>query len=345
MLFIFILSVLIAVYGYKRLEVALKARGRSALYLNRILFSLDEIVETSDGQKRVHLKYEDYRAQHLYKVLQAQEGEKFKGGIKNVGMTDVAKIESMDDTGERMTVNMRDKNIAKHALKAKEPMKSVNKDSGGETFITVNLGPASSLRCNEVPRVDLILACPRPIRLERLLPVIACMGVGRLILVGASKVEKSYWGTQLFRRPQTVQNYLEEGLSQACYDYRVPQLVIERRLDHMMDAMDTFFPLEQYSRVLAHPPRPSDAAAVPGDDDLVPVRMTQLAPLEGDKKRVVVAVGPEGGWTALELQRFLSSSFLPIHAGERVLRTDIAVPALLALAHEYVDLSSSSGGD
>ena len=342
MLFILILSLLSTVNGYKGLEVALNARGRNALYLNRILFSSDEIVEESDGQKRVYLNYEDYRAQHIYKVLQAREGERFKGGIKNVGMTDVAKIESMDDSKERMTVNVRDKNIAKSALKAKEPMKSVNNDSGGETFLTINLGPASSLHCNEVPSVDLILACPRPIRLERLLPVIACMGVGRLILVGASKVEKSYWGNQLFRRPQMVQNYLEEGLSQACCDYRVPQVVIERRLDHVMDAMDTFFPLEQYSRVLAHPPRPSDAAAVPGDDGLVPVRMTQLPPLEGDKKHVVVAVGPEGGWTGLELQRFLSSSFLPVHAGDRVLRTDMAVPALLALAHEYVDLSSSS---
>ena len=40
-----------------------------------------------------------------------------------------------------------------------------------------------------------------------------------------------------------------------------------------------------------------------------------------------------------ELDRFLELSFAPVHAGQRVLRTDMAVPALLALAHEYVELN------
>ena len=119
--------------------------------------------------------------------------------------------------------------------------------------MSADLGLISSLHCNEVPPVDLLLACPRPLRLERLLPVIACMGVGRLVLVGASKVEGSYWGNQLFRRPQRVQDYLEEGLSQACYEYRVPELVIERKLDRIFDQMDALFPPEQCRRVIAHP--------------------------------------------------------------------------------------------
>ena len=55
--------------------------------------------------------------------------------------------------------------------------------------------------------------------------------------------------------------------------------------------------------------------------------------------RLVVAVGPEGGWTDSELELFLSRNFLPVHMGERVLRTDVATCALLALAHEWVSAS------
>ena len=46
----------------------------------------------------------------------------------------------------------------------------------------------------ERPQVDLILAVPRPLRLERLLSVVSCQGVGRIILIGAKKVEKDFFG-------------------------------------------------------------------------------------------------------------------------------------------------------
>ena len=58
----------------------------------------------------------------------------------------------------------------------------------------------------------------------------------------------------------------------------------------------------------------------------------------GVPPKVVVAIGPEGGWTDGELKLFLANGFLPVHLGERVLRTDVATPALLALAHEWVAL-------
>lgn len=56
------------------------------------------------------------------------------------------------------------------------------------------LGSLSVMRQNFRPIIDLVLAVPRPLRLERLLPIISCMGVGKLILIGAAKVEKDYFG-------------------------------------------------------------------------------------------------------------------------------------------------------
>jgi RsmE family RNA methyltransferase len=44
------------------------------------------------------------------------------------------------------------------------------------------------------------------------------------------------------------------------------------------------------------------------------------------KKKIVIAVGPEGGWSDDELVELQERGFVKVHMlGERVLRTDIAV--------------------
>lgn len=60
--------------------------------------------------------------------------------------------------------------------------------------VEVLLGSKSDLYQGELPRVDLILALPRPQKLAKLLPIISCLGVRRLYLVGANKVETAYFG-------------------------------------------------------------------------------------------------------------------------------------------------------
>ncbi len=42
--------------------------------------------------------------------------------------------------------------------------------------------------------ITLLLAVPRPLRLERILPVITCVGVTKLYLIDVQLVEKSYFG-------------------------------------------------------------------------------------------------------------------------------------------------------
>ena len=322
-----------------------KARIRTSLSLNRLLFHEDETTRNSN-EITVSLNYNDYRAVHLREVLKVNDGDVVKTGVLDVGITNEARV-CIDRMVASKPVTIREKRIAKAVLKGKKSLKSIHVPGESDSYMKLNIGPASSLQINEVPPVDLILACPRPIRLERLLPVIACMGVGKLILVGATKVEKSYWGAQLFRQPDTVQNYLEEGLSQACSDYRLPKVIIEQKLHLFLGSkdgkiegtIDALFPPDEYIRVVAHPPVPSDASSA-NKQSLGSMRMTQLQreKLVKAKKKVVVAIGPEGGWTDSEMHAFLRREFQPVHAGERVLRTDMAVPALLALAHEYIDV-------
>ncbi len=64
------------------------------------------------------------------------------------------------------------------------------------------------------PWIDLILAPPRPRAMKRLLPQLAAMGVGRIVLVGAAKVEKAFWGAQLLKE-EIYRPLLVDGLMQA----------------------------------------------------------------------------------------------------------------------------------
>lgn len=61
-------------------------------------------------------------------------------------------------------------------------------------IVRINLGKKSDLYLTPKPSVDLILAIPRPRRLELLLPVISCLGVRNIFLIQARKVDKDYFG-------------------------------------------------------------------------------------------------------------------------------------------------------
>ena len=50
--------------------------------------------------------------------------------------------------------------------------------------------------------------------------------------------------------------------------------------------------------------------------------------------RVILAIGPEGGWTAYERSRFEDVGFNPVGLGSRILRSDTAVVSVLSLLQQ-----------
>jgi RsmE family RNA methyltransferase len=44
----------------------------------------------------------------------------------------------------------------------------------------------------------------------------------------------------------------------------------------------------------------------------------------------VIAIGPDGGWTPFEVDLLARAGFMPIHLGPRVLRGEVAVPAVIS---------------
>lgn len=165
------------------------------------------------------------------------------------------------------------------------------------------------------PPVDVLLALPRPKVMRRLWAQIAAMGVGQIILTNAERVERNYFDTHVLT-PECYRPLLLEGLQQA-RDTRLPLVSIHRQFKILIeDHLDALF--EHGRRVLADPSVTTPMSAAVG---AVP------------HERLLLAIGPEGGWNDFERDLLKAHEFYAVSMGPRTLRTDTACVALLALAH------------
>lgn len=156
--------------------------------------------------------------------------------------------------------------------------------------------------------VSLLLALPRPKILRRVLQGVASMGVKRLVLVGSWRVERAYFGSPLLA-PAALEAELRLGLEQG-RDTRLPEVTVRRLFKPFVeDELEALFPRGRVRRLLADP-----AATAP------------LDALDAAGEEAVVAIGPEGGFTAYESGRLRELGFAPFSLGARVLRVDVAVP-------------------
>jgi 16S rRNA (uracil1498-N3)-methyltransferase len=160
--------------------------------------------------------------------------------------------------------------------------------------------------------VDLILALPRPKAMKRLWAPLAMLGVGRVDIVNAEKVERNYFDTH-WLDPTYYEPLLIEGLEQAG-DTRMPAVAIHRRFRPFVeDQVPALY--GGHVRWVGHPGAEMRAPA-----------------WEGAAERAVLAVGPEGGWADFELGLLQAAGFRPVSLGSRTLRTDVACISLLTLA-------------
>ncbi|RHW20496.1 16S rRNA (uracil(1498)-N(3))-methyltransferase [Pseudomonas jilinensis] len=155
--------------------------------------------------------------------------------------------------------------------------------------------------------LTLLLAMPRPKMLRRILQHCASLGVAELILLNSYRVEKSFWQTP-FLQPEQIRHNLLLGLEQA-RDTVLPQVRIEKRFKPFVeDQLPTL--LNGKQGLLAHP----------GPYPACPRAVTQ--PL-------LLAIGPEGGWIPYEVDKLCQAGLQPVQLGERILRVETAVTALI----------------
>lgn len=162
------------------------------------------------------------------------------------------------------------------------------------------------------PWFDLVLALTRPRQLKRILFQVATIGVRKLFLVGAEKVEKSYFSMHLLREEE-YRPVLIEGLMQG-KSTRLPEILVVPKLRDLWEQL----PVDSGARVIANPAPGAPALALPPGIPLL-------------------AIGPDGGWTERETAAFLDHGFQPFSLGARPLRTDTAAVALSAVLYDRMN--------
>ena len=165
------------------------------------------------------------------------------------------------------------------------------------------------------PAIDLICALPRPQTLKKVLLTSAMMGVRRLDLIRANRVEKSYYQTPLLQ-PRHFMPFLIDGLSQGKLT-RLPQVTVHERFRPFFEDC-----------------LPERAREQGGwDMKLLPDTEAgrSLAGLwRGGHKSVLVAIGPEGGWVPFEIDLMKQLGFESVSLGRWTLRVEHAVTAILS---------------
>ena len=184
-------------------------------------------------------------------------------------------------------------------------------ESAGEGRVTLRCAFETGTPAR--PGVDLLLALPRPKVMRRLWAQLAALGVGQIILTNAERVERQYFDTHVVT-PDCYRPLLIEGLQQA-RETRLPPVAIHRQFKILVeDHLDTLF--DRGVRLVADPGATSSVASAvsrhPGE-------------------RVLLAIGPEGGWNAFELELLQAHGFQPVGMGPRTLRVDTACIALLSV--------------
>ncbi len=153
--------------------------------------------------------------------------------------------------------------------------------------------------------IHLVLALPRPKVLGRLLKDAATLGIKRITLVNAARVEKSYWQNHRLD-PEWMREQAILGLEQA-RDTLLPRIELRQRFRPFVEDELSRAPGQ---RLLLHP-------------------VAQARCPCASQEFLTLVVGPEGGFIPFELELLAKAGFSPLTLGHRILRVETVVGVLV----------------
>ena len=306
---------------------------------NRIAFTKLELLENESSTVLVRLRQSDERFEHLRQVLKkTNKGDEFKATILNERLA-TGRILSYDDDERSVLIEI---------LSTKE------EEAKEEKMVTVSL----------------ILAMPRPKVLRRLLSVFAQFGVENVHMFSAEKTERCYFQSEVLTEDVLVREFTR-GVEQNALDFKFPNASKCRNLNAVLEALLSSGDEEGMAgreeniakrvngkkganfewllrsmrdeeegeggeerrriNLLAHP----SSASVSVTEALA----QEKSAISTNRVEILLAVGPEGGWSEEEVRAFETFDFVNVGLGNRVFTTDVATIALLSSINEYVEYS------
>lgn len=162
--------------------------------------------------------------------------------------------------------------------------------------------------------ISLVVGLPRPQTVKKILHAATELGVSALHFVTTEKSEPSYAQSTLWSSGEWRRHLLDAA--QQAFDTRLPDVSHGRTLDEALTSLDknpARFALDNYEA-------PAALSALP-----------IVAP-------VVLALGPERGWSARDREILRAHGFAFAHLGQRVLRAETAAITALAIVRTKLGL-------
>lgn len=155
--------------------------------------------------------------------------------------------------------------------------------------------------------VNLLLALPRPKVLSRVIQAAVTIGIKKIWLINAFRVEKSYWQSPRLEK-QNLTDRQTEGLEQA---------------------KDTLFPEIHIKKLFRPFVEDELPEIIKGTEPIVahPGTATPVSRFAG--KPVTIAIGPEGGFIPYEVEKLIECGFTPVTTGQRILRVETVIPYII----------------
>jgi len=168
--------------------------------------------------------------------------------------------------------------------------------------------------------LTLLIGLPRPQTARKILQEATALGVSALHFVATERGEPSYsdstlWSSGEWRR------HLLAGAAQA-FCTRLPEVSFGHDLNEIIAGLAphaTRVALDNYE------------SPVPLSSAIKPSSTANGAPSTETGRHVVLALGSERGWTGVERDLLRANRFILAHLGPRVLRTETACVAAIAI--------------
>lgn len=171
-----------------------------------------------------------------------------------------------------------------------------------------------------LPPITLIIGLPRPQTARKILNEATALGVSEMHFVATERGEPSYVQSSLWTTGE-YERHLIAGAAQA-FCTRIPCITFSNTLA----ATITTLAAEQPA-----------ARRIALDNYESPAPLSEVL-AHSVQSKIVLCLGSERGWTGAEREQLRAAHFAFAHLGPRVLRTETAVTATVALALAHLGL-------
>ena len=290
-------------------QTPVRAAGRSGVE--------HDVFSRAADRPEAFLPAADERAVHIRKILGLAEGQTCRAGLLD-GPAGEIRVEGYEEGGVRV--------------------------SWTETGPPVGLYP-----------LTLVVGYTRPISSKRILREAASLGVERLVFTGTETGEKSYREANLWKEESRWRRFLVDGLQQAGATV-MPAVEHARNVrDALRVVEDALRAGEEHTRVsgaggavrllldneigeerlacmdLVQPGAGAGSVRGAGANTGAGARAGAAPDSAGRAFPVRLTVAAERGWTARERELFVNAGYRPVLLGSRILRTETACAAGVAV--------------